>query len=203
MTRILGVLAAAIAGVWLPGVAAAQQAGDLTLRDVIELHRSGLGDDLLIAVIDTDGGPFRLGFNDIHDLKSDGLSERVIEALVRTGREVPGRVEDALSSSPVPSVAAEEAAPWFIPAIVVPVPVPVVVWDAGAEGRHAHEPSRRASRNARGGTREPATPPAAWVTRASDGRNMPLGRGDRRGVAPAAWVTPREPKPPVKPDSRP
>ena len=60
-------------------------AGDLTLRDVIELHRTGLGEDLLIAVIDADGGPFPLSFADIQDLKSDGLSERVIAALVRTG----------------------------------------------------------------------------------------------------------------------
>ena len=84
MTRIFGILLAALL---LTPLSAA--AGELTLRDVMELHRTGLGDDLLIAVIEADGGPFRLSFADIQDLKSDGLSERVIAALVRTRARQP------------------------------------------------------------------------------------------------------------------
>lgn len=179
MTRILGLL---LAGLLLTPNSAA--AGDLTLRDLIELHRTGLGDELLIAVIDADGGPFRLTVGDIQDLKSDGLSERVIAALVRTGARQPLPAGGAeLVVEPVPVY--QEAVPYAPALVVVTTPV-VPVWiDSHRDGHSRHR--------GRGTRSEP--PPATWVTRREDGRNVPASRDTRPPGPPATWVTPRDPQP--------
>ena len=145
-------------------------AGDLTLRDVIELHRSGLGDDLLISVIDADGGPFALTFADIHDLKSDGLSERVITALVRTGARPASTA--GVGVAPVIQVR-QEVVNYVVPAVVL-------IDSSGTD--------RNASR-----ARPPAPPPpATWVTRQEDGRNVTAGGAVRTAVPAATWITPRD-----------
>jgi hypothetical protein len=175
MTRLLGVLALAL--LLTPRPAAA---GDLTLRDVIELHRSGLGDELLVAVIEADGGPFQLSLADILDLRSDGLSERVIAALVRTG------TRRASASSEAPTVQVQQHVTQVAPTVVIieddrPVPQP-------PSGR------RPSSGFAPGPGQIPpmVTPPAAtWTTRREDGRNV-SSRGEVKSDKPAAtWVTPR------------
>ena len=63
-------------------------AGDLTTRDLVELHRAGLDDDVLVALIEVDGGPFDVSHADLLDLRAEGLSGRVLAALVRAGRTV-------------------------------------------------------------------------------------------------------------------
>ena len=186
MTRMLGIALAASLSLSLSSPSFAD---DLTLRDVIELHRSGLGDDLLIAVIEADGGPFRLSFADIHDLASDGLSERVITALVRTG---VGRPEAAGATAPVVQVQ-QEVVNYVAPAVVV-LDTPYPTDSRRHAGRHDtnrspddHADSRR--------HRSDQPPPAMWMTRQSDGRNVTADGEIRRHVPPAAWVTPRDPKP--------
>ena len=186
MRRILGVM---LAGLLLTPLTA--RAGDLTLRDVMELHRTGLGDDLLIAVIDADGGPFHLSFVDIQDLKSDGLSERVIAALVRTGARPP-TLESA--EGYVEPVRAYQDVTTYFPAVVV-VGVPVV--PVRDHYHHPHDP-RPGDRTGRS-----QPPPATWVTRRQDGRNV-AASGKGRALAPVAtWVTPRDPhsRDPQSPDA--
>ncbi len=119
-------------------------AGDLTLRDLIELHRSGLGDDLLISVIDADGGPFALTFADIHDLKSDGISERVITALVRTGARPPSM------GGPVVQVR-QEVINYVVPAVVL-LDSPGTDRSPSGKDRSPHPSVAR-----------PEPPPATWV----------------------------------------
>ena len=185
MTRILGLV---LAGVLLAPLSTA--AGDLTLRDVMELHRTGLGDDLLIAVIDADGGPFRLSFVDIQDLKSDGLSERVIAALVRTGTRQPAPPTADAAAMPAQvyqePVQVYEEVVTYVPGVVV-VATPVVpVWRVDTHPGH---------RSRRGDRLEPSEPPpATWVTRREDGRNVPASSRVRSTVPPATWVTPRDPQ---------
>lgn len=99
--------------VMAPGVA---RAGDLTVRDVVELHRAGLGDDVLLALIEVDGGPFALDHPDLLYLKAEGLSDLVIAALVRTGRQ-----RDAGGDPGTPPDASYEAAPGAMSGFV-PVP---------------------------------------------------------------------------------
>jgi hypothetical protein len=177
MTRVLGFMLAAL--LLLPVCAGA---GELTLRDVMELRRSGMGDDLLIAVIESDGGPFQLSFADIQDLKSDGVSERIIEALVRTGARQIATAEPELPASPV-----VEEVVTFVPAVVM-VAVPVVpVW--GHDDRAGHHQRTNDHRH------PSTTPPATWVTRQEDGKNVPASGPVRSSVPPATWVTPRDPQP--------
>jgi hypothetical protein len=61
----------------------------LTIRDVIELTRAGLGDEVLLALIEVDGGVYAIDPATLKQLKAAGVSERVIVALVRSGRENP------------------------------------------------------------------------------------------------------------------
>jgi hypothetical protein len=152
-------------------------AGDLTLRDVIELHRSGLGDDLLISVIDADGGPFALTFADIQDLKSDGISERVITALVRTGARPPSM--GGAGAAPVVQVR-QEVINYVVPA--------VVLLDSSGTGRSpsgTERPPSRTDRAPHASGARPDPPPATWVT-------------SRPSVPAATWITPRHPQPKPK-----
>lgn len=140
MRRVLAIMLA-----WLLAPLPAA-AGELILRDVIELHRTGLGDDLLVAVIEADGSVFRLGFADIQDLRSDGLSERVISALVRTGARVASATDAAR-----PLVQVSQQVITYAPTVVVLHPPPL--------------PQRQVERDGR--TRRPeraSPPPATWIT---------------------------------------
>jgi hypothetical protein len=70
----------------------------VTLRDLVELSRAGLGEDVLIALIDADGGKFTLTAAELLELRQEGLSDRVLVALLRSGREnVPSAVSAAQS----------------------------------------------------------------------------------------------------------
>lgn len=189
MNRIFGMLLAA-----LLVTASRASAEDLTLRDVIELHRSGLGEDLLIAVIDADGGPFVLGFAEIQDLKSDGLSERVITALVRTG----SRTGLPAVGAPVVHVQ-QEVINYVVPAVVVIETPGYQPFDAhpGASERHGRRPRPHG-----GGAVAAPAPPAAWVTQRQSGNNVNASGDPRRDVPAAAWVTPIDRKPEDKPQPR-
>jgi hypothetical protein len=67
----------------------AGRAEALTIRDVIELARAGLGDEVLLALIEVDRGVYAIDPTTLKQLKAAGVSERVIVALVRSGRENP------------------------------------------------------------------------------------------------------------------
>ena len=59
----------------------------VTVRDVIELSRAGLGDDVLVAVIETDQSVDRPDAQQIVELRMAGFSERVIIAMLRAGSD--------------------------------------------------------------------------------------------------------------------
>lgn len=177
MSRLLAVLALIL--LLAPRPAAA---GELTLRDVIELQRSGLGDELLVAVIEADGGPFQLSMADILDLRSYGLSERVISALLRTGTRRTG-------STDAPAVSVQQHVTQVAPTVVI-------VNDHDDRPRPVPPPygGRRAAEFTPGPGQIPpmVTPPATWTTRREDGRNVD-SRGEVKTQRPAAmWVTPRD-----------
>ncbi len=58
----------------------------LTVRDIVELTRAGLGDEILLALIEVDGPVFPIDTETLKRLKAVGVSERVIVAMVRSGR---------------------------------------------------------------------------------------------------------------------
>lgn len=117
-------------------VLTAGRAEAVTIRDIIELSKAGLGDDVLIALIEVDRRVFTVDTATLKQLKQAGVSEAVIVALIRSGQ--PPRTEPA---APAPAPAAEPRQPEVIvidhreptpapapPPAAYPVPVAVPVY---------------------------------------------------------------------------
>lgn len=75
-------------------------ASALTIRDVVELTRAGLGEDVILALIEVDPSVFPIDTATLKMLKAAGVSQRVIVAMVRSGRTQPSLPIE----SPVPIV---------------------------------------------------------------------------------------------------
>jgi hypothetical protein len=71
----------------LSALIGATSAEALTTREIIELSRAGLGEDVLLALIEVDRGVYAIDPASMKALKEAKVSERVILALVRSGRE--------------------------------------------------------------------------------------------------------------------
>ena len=67
----------------------AGRADALTIRDLIELSKAGLGDSVLIALIEVDRRVFSIDNETLKTLKDGGVSDAVIVALIRSGRSKP------------------------------------------------------------------------------------------------------------------
>ena len=76
------------------------RADAITVRELIDLSKAGVGEEVLIALIEIDQRVFPTDPATIRSLKDAGVSEKVIVALVRSGR-MPVVPETA----PVPGVA--------------------------------------------------------------------------------------------------
>jgi len=112
---------------------AAGRADALTIRDLIELSKAGLGDEVLIALIEVDRKVFSVDTETLKQLKRAGVSEQVIVALIRTGRTpAPETVPAAPLPDPEPRkpevIVIEHHDPAPAPA---PVAYPVPVYPAG------------------------------------------------------------------------
>src|SRR5579859_7005585 len=68
---------------------AAGRAEAVTVRDVIELSKAGLSDSVLLTLIDVDRSVFSIDTDALKQLKSAGVSDAVIVAMIRSGRERP------------------------------------------------------------------------------------------------------------------
>jgi hypothetical protein len=78
----------------------------ITIRDVVELTRAGLGEDIILALIEVDPSVFPIDTATLKMLKDEGVSQRVIVAMIRSGRTQPPPAAD-----PVPPVIEEVRAP--------------------------------------------------------------------------------------------
>lgn len=58
----------------------------VTIRDLIELTKAGLGEEVLLALVEVDRGVFPVDAETLRSLKEAGVPERVIAAVVRSGR---------------------------------------------------------------------------------------------------------------------
>ncbi len=65
------------------------RADALTIRDVVELTRAGLGEEVLLALIEVDPSVFPIDTATLKYLKDAGVSQRVIVAMVRSARTPP------------------------------------------------------------------------------------------------------------------
>jgi hypothetical protein len=118
LPKILGRLLALLSLVLL--LTASAEA--VSLHDIIELSRAGLGDEVLVALIETDGTVFTLDADRILELRAGGVSDAVIVAMLRQGRTpLPEPPAAPVEPLPVPS---EET---FYPAPAAPAQNTVVV----------------------------------------------------------------------------
>jgi len=115
----------------------------VTLKDIVDLTRAGLGDEVLIALIEVDGGVFDVEAATLARLKAAGVSEKVIVALVKSGRvrpaaapQEPPTLASVVAEQEAPQVTyVERSATTIIREVGVPVPV-YVGFPVAVRGRH-------------------------------------------------------------------
>lgn len=112
MRRSLAVLAALV----LAPVAASAQS--VTTRDIVELTKAGLGEEVLLALIEVHRPVFPVDTDTLKVLKDARVPANVIVAMIRSGRELP-------PSPPVEPVPVAQMEPAPVPA--PPPPAQVVV----------------------------------------------------------------------------
>jgi hypothetical protein len=100
-------IAAVLVAVLALGVGRAEA---VTIRDVIELSKAGLSEQVLLALIEVDGRVFTIDTPALKQLKEAGVTDGVIVALIRSGR-TPRAQE--------PEQAPEPAAPASEPDVIV------------------------------------------------------------------------------------
>ena len=110
----------------------ARAAHALTIRDIIELARAGLGDDVILALIEVDRGVYPIDAATLKQLKAAGVGDRVLVALVRSGREAPPvpepPLQEAAAEAPAPQVVVVDHRDSHEDVREVPVPVAVPVY---------------------------------------------------------------------------
>jgi hypothetical protein len=118
---------------WLMAVPLAGDAAAVSVDDLLNLKANGLSDDILVALIETDGSVFRLTPEDVVTLHRRGLGERVILAMIRSNRgtpETPAPTVFApapIQQTIVQHVAVNEAPQPVVVEVPVAVPVPIAV----------------------------------------------------------------------------
>ena len=146
----------------------------LTVQDVIELTRAGLGDDILLALIDVDPSVFPIDSATLKRLKEAGVSERVIIAMIRSARLPAIMAEPVAVEPPAPApepqvVVIEHHDPPQVREVAVPVPVPVYIpvrtrdHDAG-HGRSESDHNAGSADDAAHRERGRRTEPVYWGT---------------------------------------
>lgn len=93
----------------VPVTAAAQLQApnqNLAARDLVALHQAGLGDEVLIALIESNYAVFNLGYVEIVELRKQGLSERVLIKMIesKTAPPPPRAAPEREQTAPPPVV---------------------------------------------------------------------------------------------------
>jgi len=86
-------------------------ASALTVEQVVALSKSGVTDTVILALIDRDRTVFDIGPEHIVSLQLDGLSEKVIQAMLKSGRdegEQAARADSAYNSAWIASTLSPE-----------------------------------------------------------------------------------------------
>ena len=111
----------------------ASRAEAVSLRDLIDLARQGMSDDLLIALVEAEKSVFHLNAADVKELKAQGLSDRLVIHLLQTPTLRPAPEPALVMADAKPRRAASPAQPTVVivnhveqVAVPVYVPVPVV-----------------------------------------------------------------------------
>ncbi len=127
-------------------ISTAVQLGAVSVRDIVELSRAGLGDEVILVLIDIDPVQYDLDAQRVLELKNAGVSERVLAAMLRSGRSAPPVV------TPVPPVSgparpARTMMDWPAPALTIWPVFQTVVRSPVRLGRRRHgEPKAQSLR---------------------------------------------------------
>ena len=127
----------ALALLCLPATARA-----VTVRDIIELTKAGLSDEIITALIDADRTMFTLDAGQIVELKRAGVTPVVLLKMVRSRREFEPPADAPVAADPTPLVTQPDppqvvvigAQPSPPPEVLVPYYVTVPIW--GTHPRH-------------------------------------------------------------------
>ena len=172
----------------------------LTLRDVMDLTKAGVGDQVLLALIEVDGGVFAIDTETLKELKAAGVSEPVIVALVRSGRARPAPADMLppppdvpVTAAPVVYVAPPEP---IVREVEVPYPVYIAV-PVSSRASHGRHDQTSVSTPSFTGYIPPgnAAPPVIYVTDTPhpSGRSEPIYWGTSGKLRPDAWKPGPEP----------
>jgi hypothetical protein len=133
-TWVIAIFAAAMA-------ASSARAEAITLREIVELTRAGLSDDVLLALIEVDQRVFAIDPDTLKTLKDAGVSPAVIVAIVKSGR-MPQLQPDPVVEVPPPGPPQPQVIVVDRPVVhEVAVPVPVYVAVGGRSyTRHRQQP---------------------------------------------------------------
>src|SRR5687768_8111979 len=78
-----------LAAAMLVATVASASAQTVTTRDIVELSKAGLGEDVLLALIEVHRPVFPVDTETPKGLKDAGVAPNVIIAMIKSGREVP------------------------------------------------------------------------------------------------------------------
>lgn len=186
---VLGVMAALTGG--------ARSADALTIRDIIELARAGLGEEVMLALIEVDRSVYPTDAATLKQLKDAGVSDRVLVALVRSGRETPAApapLAEPEAEVPQPQVVVIDHRDERVREVAVPVAVPVYI-PVHTRPRHLDFPFRTGTYDASAFLPFQSGPPAARPVPKPEPVYWGWG-GQRR---PDTWdPAPGEVKPPAR-----
>jgi hypothetical protein len=94
-------------------------AAAVTIRDIVELTRAGLSDDIIIALLEADPTIFSLDAAKLLELRSEGVSERVLIEMLRSGRSPQAATQAAPEPPPPIQPAVTDPPPPAPPVVVI------------------------------------------------------------------------------------
>lgn len=116
------------------------RADAITLSEIMQLTKAGVGDDVLLALIEVDQRVFSIDPETIQTLKAAGVSQQVIVAIVKSGRTPQAEPPAVIENTPPPDPPQPQVVVVDRPVIhevQVPVAVPVYV-AVGTPGHGRH-----------------------------------------------------------------
>jgi hypothetical protein len=137
---------AVVLGVMCLAAGATPAAAATTAAQLVELMRAGIGDDVLIALIQTDGSTFQLSAQDILSLHQQGVSDVVIRAMLATAKRPTQTASPApapaAQTQPAPAASADYGASWSQQASVEMPPAPGAVNVTQTVTQHVDAPAQ-------------------------------------------------------------
>ena len=111
------------------------RASAVTIQELLEF-KGKLSDDVLVALIESDGSVFHLSIGDVAALKDKGLSEKVILAMLKTAtKQATTPAPPPMVSQPQPVYAPPPADPYGQPPQYAQEPPQPVIYDPQDQGQ--------------------------------------------------------------------